>query len=49
MRDRRFHLLISLMIGLCCGAVASTVQADKIVIEQRKSAKLITQKFKKIK
>jgi murein L,D-transpeptidase YafK len=36
MRDRNFHLLIFLIIGLCCGTMASTVQADKIVIEKSK-------------
>ena len=36
MRDRNFHLLIFLIIGLCYGTMASTVQADKIVIEKSK-------------
>jgi murein L,D-transpeptidase YafK len=36
MPDRNFPLLIVLMFGLCCGAVASTAQADKIVIEKSK-------------
>jgi murein L,D-transpeptidase YafK len=36
MRDRRFQLLIVTLIGLCCVAAASPVQADKIVVEKGK-------------
>ena len=36
MHERRFQLLLVLMVGLCCLATASPVQADKIVVEKSK-------------